>query len=81
LMALVAISVIETLTAIREEDPLTVRLGWATVIAAVAIYCASLLAWWLVPVEEVLLHSLVPVFVASSSCLVVPGIVAALRPG
>jgi hypothetical protein len=44
LMALVATSVIETLTAIREEGPLTVPLGRATVIAAVAIYCASLLA-------------------------------------
>ena len=80
LLALVATSVIGSLVAIREDYHITVSLGRATVIAAVAIYCASLLAWWLVPVEEVLLYSLVPVFVASSSWLVVPGIVAALRP-
>ena len=82
LMALVATSVIGSLIAIhQEEGHITVPLGRATLIAAVAVYCASLLAWWLVPVEEGWLYSLVPVFVASSSWLVVPAIVAALRPG
>ena len=81
LMALVATSVIGTLAAIREEGPLTVRLGRATVIAAVAIYCASLLAIWLVRGGEGWLYSLVPVIVASTSWLVLPAIVAALRPG
>jgi hypothetical protein len=52
LLALVATPVVGSLVAVREEGPLTARLGRATVIAAVAIYCASLLAWWLVPVEE-----------------------------
>jgi hypothetical protein len=47
----------------------------------VAIYCASLLAIWLVHGVEGWLYYLVPVIVASSSWLVVPGIVASLRPG
>jgi hypothetical protein len=80
LMALVATSVIGTLAAIREEGPLTVRLGRATVIASVAIYCASLLTWLVYGGREGLLYSLAPVIVASSSWPVLPAIVASLRP-
>ena len=79
LMALVATSVIGTLAAIREEGPLTVRLGRATVIAAVAIYCASLLTWLVYGGREGLLYSLAPVIVASSSWPVLPAITASLR--
>jgi hypothetical protein len=80
LLALVATSVIGSLVAIhQEEGHITVRLGRATVIAAVAIYCASLLANWLVHGEWNLLYYLVPLIVASCWWLVVPGIVASLR--
>src|SRR5215208_2662527 len=81
LMAIVATPVIGSLFAIREDYHYTVRLVRGTVIAAVAIYCASLLAIWLVHGVEPALYSLVPVIVASSSWLVVPAIVASLRPG
>lgn len=81
LMALVAASVVGSLVAVREEGSLTVRLGRATVLAAVAIYCASLLAWLVYGGREGLLYSpLAPVIVASSSWLVLPAIVALLRP-
>jgi hypothetical protein len=79
LMALVATSIIVSLVAVQREAPLTVRLGRATVVAAVAIYCASLLAWWAFAGDWP--YYLTPLIVASSSWLVVPGIVAALRPG
>jgi hypothetical protein len=55
------------------------------VIAAVAIYCASLLATllgiWFVHGEEGWLYSLVPMILVASSWLVLPAIVASLRPG
>jgi len=50
-------------------------------IAAVPIYCASLLAIWLVHGKANLLYYLAPVILASSSWLVVPAIVASLRYG
>jgi hypothetical protein len=82
LMAIVATPVVGSLFAIREEYHYTVRMGRATVIAAVAIYCASLLAFWLVyAIDSSLPYYLVPVYVAASSWLVVPAVVAALRPG
>jgi hypothetical protein len=81
LMAIVATPVIGSLFAIREDYHYTVGLVRATVVGAVAIYCASLLAIWLVHGVEGWLYYLVPVIVASSSWLVVPGIVASLRPG
>jgi MFS family permease len=80
LMAIVATPVIGSLFAIREDYHYTVGLVRATVIAAVAIYCASLLAIWLAHGVEGWLYYLVPVIVASSSWVVVPGIVASLRP-
>jgi hypothetical protein len=80
LMALVATSIIVSLVAVQREAPLTVRLGRATVVAAVAIYCASLLAWWAFA-GDYWPYYLTPLIVASTSWLVVPGIVAALRPG
>ena len=82
LMAIGATPVVGSLFAIREEYHFTVRMGRATVSAAVAIYGASLLAfWWVYAQDSSLLYYLVPVYVAASSWLVVPGIVAALRPG
>ena len=80
LMAIVATPLIGSLFAIREDYHYTVGLVRATVIGAVAIYCASLLAIWLARVEEGWSYSLVPVIVASSSWVVMPAIVAALRP-
>jgi hypothetical protein len=80
LMALVATPVVGSLVAVREERPLAVRLGRATVVAAVAMYCASLLAWWAYGAED-WPYSLAPLIVASSSWAVVPAIVALLRHG
>jgi hypothetical protein len=79
LAALVATPVIGSLVAIREEGPLAVRLGRDSVIAAVAIYCASLLAWLVYGGQEGLPYSYAPVIVASSSWLVLPAMVALLR--
>jgi hypothetical protein len=79
LMALVATPIVGSLVAVREEGPLTVRLGRAIVIAAVAMYCASLLAWWAYGAED-WPYYLAPLIVASSSWAVVPAIVASLRP-
>jgi hypothetical protein len=80
LMAIVATPVVGSLFAIPEDHRHTVGLVRATVIGAVAIYCASLLAIWLVRGGECWLYSLVPVIVASTSWLVLPAIVASLRP-
>jgi MFS family permease len=52
LMAIVATPVVGSLVAIREDYRLTVGLVRATVIAAVAIYCASLLAFWWVYAQD-----------------------------
>jgi hypothetical protein len=81
LLALVATPVIGSLVAIHQEVGLTVRLGQATMIAAAAIYFASLLAFLVVIGKDSLLYLLAPVSVASSSWLVVPGIVVSLRSG
>lgn len=85
LMAIVATPVMGSLFAIRGDGPVTPRLARATLIGAVAIYCASLLAallaiWLVRGVENWLYALLVPVVVASSSWVVVPAIVASLRP-
>jgi hypothetical protein len=80
LLALVATPVVGSLVAVRQEGPLTARLGRATVIAAVAIYCASLLAWWAYGAED-WPTNYAPLIVAASSWAVLPGIVALLRPG
>jgi hypothetical protein len=85
-MAIVATPIIGSLFAIREDHRYAVGLvEGPTLIAAGAIYCASLLAAllaiWLSRVEEGWLFlPLVPLIVASSSWVVVPGIVATLRP-
>jgi hypothetical protein len=82
LMAIVATPVVGSLFAIHEEYHYTVQMVRATVIAAVAIYCTSLLAFWWVYAEDTSVpYYLVPVYVAASSWLVVPAVVAALRPG
>ena len=85
LMAMVATPLIGSLFAIREDYRYTVGLVRATVIGAGAIYCASLLATlltiWLSRVEPGWhFLFLVPLIVASSSWVVLPAIVAALRP-
>ena len=86
MMAMVATPLIGSLFAIRKDYRYPVVPVRATMIGAVAIYCASLLAAllaiWLVGGGEGWVHALlVPVIVASTSWVVVPGIVAALRPG
>ena len=86
LMALVGTSVVGSLITLQEEEghSVAVRLGRVTVIVAVAIYCASLLAYslyWLVPEEYLLTSFLAPYVVAASSWSVLPAIVAMLRSG
>jgi hypothetical protein len=63
-----------------EGHSVAVRLGRASVIAAVAIYCASLLAHWLVPGDTSPSY-LAPYVVAAFSLPVLPAIVAMLRSG
>ena len=81
LMALVATPFIGSLVAIQEEGHVRVLLGRASVIAAVTIYCTSLLAYWAVYGDEGLPYFLLPLIVASSSWPVLPAIVASLRSG
>ncbi len=71
-----------SLFAVQEEEghSVTVGLGRVTVIAAVSIYCASLVAYWLVP-EDPSPISFAPYVVAAFSWSVLPGIVAKLRSG
>lgn len=85
LMSILATPLVGSLFAIREDYRYTVGLVRATVIAAVAIYCASLLAallaiWMVRGGEGGLYALLVPVIVASTSWFVLPAVVAALRP-
>ena len=75
-----------SLVTLQEEEghSVSVRLGRVTVIVAVAIYCASLLAYslyWLVPEEYLLTSFLATYVVAASSWSVLPAIVAMLRSG
>jgi len=84
LMALVGTSVVGSLVTLQEEEghSVAVRLGRVTVIAAVTIYCASLLAYslyWLVPADFSLPRFLAPYVVAAISWLVLPAMVAKLR--
>jgi uncharacterized membrane protein len=84
LMVLVGTSVVGSLITLQEEEghSVAVRLGRVTVIVAVAIYCASLLAYslyWLVPEEYLLTSFLATYVVAASSWSVLPAIVAMLR--
>ena len=80
LMAMGAIPAVGSLSAIRDDYPLAVGLVRATVIGAVDVYCASMLAsWWVYAQDPSLPYNLVPVYVAASSWIVVPAIVA-LRP-
>jgi hypothetical protein len=80
--ALVITAAMGSLVAVQEEEDhsVAVRLGRASVIAAVAIYCASLLAHWLVPGDTSPSY-LAPYVVAAFSLPVLPAIVAMLRSG
>jgi hypothetical protein len=80
LMALVGTPAMGSLFAVQEEEghSVTVGLGRVTVISAVAIYCASLVAYWLVP-EDTSPSYFAPYVVAAISWPVLPGIVALLR--
>jgi hypothetical protein len=87
LMAIVATPLIGSLFAIREDYRYTVALvEGPTLIGAGAIYVASLLAtlvaMWLRSVEPgwIILPLVLPLIVASTSWVVLPAIVAALRP-
>jgi hypothetical protein len=85
LMALVGTSVVGALVTLQEEEghSVAVRVGRVSVIAAVAIYCASLVAYslyWLVPAEN-LPTFLATYVVAASSWPVLPAIVVVLRSG
>jgi hypothetical protein len=84
LMALVITSAVGSLVAGREEGGpslLEVRVGLVVVIAAGAIYSASLVAYWLVPEDPYWASFLGPYVVAASSWPVLPAIVVGLRSG
>ena len=83
LLALVGASVVGPLIAVREEEShsVAVRLGRVSVVAAVAIYCASLLAYWLIPDMFAMGFFFLPYVVAATSWPVLPAIVAMLRSG
>jgi hypothetical protein len=86
LLALVGTSLTGSLVTLQEEEghSVAVRLGRVSVMAAVTIYCASLLAYslyWLVPAEFSLSSFIAPYVVAAFSWPVLPGIVAMLRSG
>jgi hypothetical protein len=83
-MALVGTSVVGSLVTLQEEEghSVAVRLGRVTVIVAVTIYCASLLAYslyWLGAADFSLPSFLTPYVVAAFSWLVLPTMVAKLR--
>ena len=82
LMALVETSVVGSLVTLQEEEghSVAVRLGRVTVIAAVTIFCASLLAYSLFWLGAADLSSfLTPYIVAAFSWLVLPAMVAKQR--
>ena len=83
LMALVGTSVVGSLVAVQEEEGHSVaaRLGRVTVIVAGAIYCTSLLAYWLILGTVNPVFFFLPYVVAAISWPVLPGIVAMLRSG
>jgi hypothetical protein len=84
LIALVITSAVGSLVGGREEGGrslLEVRLGLVIVIAAGAILSASLVAYWLVPQDNIWASFLAPYVVGASSWLVLPAIVAMLRSG
>jgi hypothetical protein len=81
LMAVVGAPAMGSLFAVYEDEGyISVRLGRVTVIAAVSIYCASLVAYWLIP-EDTSPSSFAPYVVAAISWPVLPAIVAMLRSG
>jgi hypothetical protein len=81
LMALVGVSVVSPLVAVQEEEDhvVAVRLGRATVIAAVAICCASVLAYWSIFGTADPGVFFLPYAVAAASWPVLPAIAAMLR--
>ncbi len=81
LIALVGTSVVGSLVTLHEEEghSAAVRLGRVTVIVAVAIYCTSLLGYWLTLGTVNLVFFFLPYVVAAISWPVLPGIVAMLR--
>jgi hypothetical protein len=83
LIALVGTSVVGSLVTLQEEEGRSVaaRLGRVTVVVAGAIYCTSLLAYWLILGTDNPVSFLLPYVVAAISWPVLPGIVAMLRSG
>jgi hypothetical protein len=82
LMALVGTSVVGSLVAVQDEgDQIFFSMHRAPLIAALAIYCASLFTFWLVFDESNWQSYFVLMVVAASSWPVLPGIVAKLRSG
>jgi hypothetical protein len=78
LMGLVVTPAIGSLVAVRGEGQIEARLLRVTRITAIAIYCASVLAYWAV-IGESPSGLLAPLIVAACSWPVLPGIVALLR--
>jgi hypothetical protein len=86
LMALIGNSVVGSLVALREEGQLAAPTIRATLITALATYCASLFAYWIVTdafgfTINYWSSLFAGMVVAASSWIVLPGVVAMLRSG
>ena len=81
LMALVGTSVVGSLVAVQDEGQTPAPMRRATLITALAIYCASLFTFWLVFDESNWQSYFVPMAVGACSWPVLPGIEAKLRSG
>jgi hypothetical protein len=86
LMALVGTSAVGSLVAVRGEGQVVASMIRATLITALAIYCASLFAYWLVTdafglTTDYWSSLFAGMVVAAASWPVLPGIVAMLRSG
>ena len=86
LMALIGTSVVGSLVAVRAEGRVAAPTIRATLITALAIYIASLFAYWIVTeafglTTDYWSSLFAGMVVAGSSWPVLPGIVAKLRPG
>ena len=83
LVALVGVSVVGPLVVAQEEEDqgVAVRLGRVIAIAAVAVCCASVLAYWSIFGTADPVVFFLPYAVAAASWLVLPAIAAMLRSG
>jgi hypothetical protein len=79
LAALVGTPALGSLLAVRGDERMVSRILPLTLVTALAMYCASLFAFWLYYGQSYGQLFLIPLIVAALSWPVLPGVVAALR--